>query len=377
MTASWRFSALADRHRALGSALEDWNGMGTAWSYDKDMAEEHVAIRTRAGLMDVSGLKKVHVVGPHAAHILDLATTRDVHRIYPGRSAYACMLNDAGKFTEDCIVYRTGPSAWLVVHGSGTGHEELQRAAVGKNVSIQFDDDLHDLSLQGPMAVDFLQRFVPLIRDLPYFHHLQTRLFDAPVMLSRTGYTGERGYEIFCRAQDAAMIWDTILAEGGDAGIIPCRFTVLDMVRVESYLLFYPYDNSQMYPFADEGPGDTLWELGLHFTVTPGKTGFRGAEEHDRLKGRERFRIFGVLVDGDQPTDAGDEVWSDGRLVGVITCGMYSTLTNRSMAIARLDVDVARHGTALEVRRANVARGATAHTLPFDDPQKAKRNAVG
>ena len=81
-------------------------------------------------------------------------------------------------------------------------------------------------------------------------------------------------------------------------GIIPCRFTTLDMLRVESYLLFYPYDNSQKYPFADEGPGDTLWELGLDFTVSPGKTGFRGAEEHYRLKGKERFKIFGVLLDG-------------------------------------------------------------------------------
>ncbi len=81
-------------------------------------------------------------------------------------------------------------------------------------------------------------------------------------------------------------------------GIIPCRFTTLDMLRVESYLLFYPYDNSQKYPFADEGPGDTLWELGLDFTVSPGKTGFRGAEEHYRLKGKERFKIYGVLLEG-------------------------------------------------------------------------------
>ncbi len=377
MTATWRFSALADRHRALGSNLEDWSGMGTAWTYDKDVHEEHVAIRTKAGLMDVSGLKKVHVVGPHAAHLIDLATTRDVHRIYPGRSAYACMLNDAGKFTEDCIIYRTGPTAWLVVHGSGTGHEELQRAAVGKNVAVLFDDDLHDLSLQGPLAVDFLQRFVPGIRDLPYFHHLQARLFDAPVMLSRTGYTGERGYEIFCRAQDAVMLWDTILAEGAGMGIIPCRFTVLDMLRVESYLLFYPYDNSQMYPFADEGPGDTLWELGLQFTVTPGKEGFRGAPEHYRLKGKERFRIFGVLVDGDAATSEGDELWADGRKVGVVTCGMYSTLTRKSMAIARMDVDRAIHGSRLEVRGAAVSGPAIAHSLPFDDPLKTKRNAVG
>jgi aminomethyltransferase len=196
-------------------------------------------------------------------------------------------------------------------------------------------------------------------------------------MLSRTGYTGERGYEVFCRAQDAPMIWDTILAEGADLGIIPCRFTVLDMLRVESYLLFYPYDNSQMYPFADEAPGDTLWELGLQFTVTPGKTGFRGADEHARLKGRERFRIFGVLVEGDTATSEGDEVWADGRRVGVITCGMYSTLSKRSMAIARLDVDRARQGTSLEVRGARVNGPAMAHTIPFDDPHKTKRNAVG
>ena len=106
MTLSWRTSSLADRHRALGSALEDWNGMGTAWTYAKDMSDEHVAIRTKAGLMDVSGLKKLHFVGPHAISILQQVTTRDVTKLYPGKSAYACMLNDAGHFIEDCIIYR-------------------------------------------------------------------------------------------------------------------------------------------------------------------------------------------------------------------------------------------------------------------------------
>jgi aminomethyltransferase len=148
---------------------------------------------------------------------------------------------------------------------------------------------LQDLSLQGPLAVEYLARHVPGIATLKYFHHMQTTLFGCDVMISRTGYTGERGYEIFCRAQDAVKIWDQIVAEGKEIGIIPACFTTLDWLRVESYLLFYPYDNSQMYPFADEPPGDTLWELGLDFTVSPGKTGFRGAEEHYRLKGQERF----------------------------------------------------------------------------------------
>ena len=276
MGLSWRFSVLGDRHRALGSKLEDWSGMGTAWTYDADILDQHAAVRTKAGLMDVSGLKKVHLVGPHAIAVLDYITTRDVTKVYPGKSVYACMLNDRGMFTDDCVLYRTGPNSWMLVHGSGTGHEEITKAATGRNCAVLFDDDLHDLSLQGPMAIEFLSKHVPDIRDLKYFHHMQTTLFGAPVMISRTGYTGERGYEIFCRGQDASMIWDTILEQGKPLGVMPVCFTTLDFLRVESYLLFYPYDNSQMYPFADHPPGDSLWELGLNFTVSPGKVHFRG-----------------------------------------------------------------------------------------------------
>jgi aminomethyltransferase len=377
MALSWRISALADRHRALGSKLEDWNGMGTAWTYAKDMALDHVAIRTKAGLMDVSGLKKLHLVGPHASAILHYATSRDVSNIYPGKSAYSTMLNDAGHFIEDCILYRTGPNAWMVVHGSGAGHETLASAVVGRNAALLVDDDLHDLSLQGPVAADFLAQHVPEIRTLKYFHHMPATLFGRPVLISRTGYTGERGYEIFCKAEDAGLIWDTVLAEGKSLGIIPACFATLDMLRVESQLLFYPYDMSQMYPYEKDPPGDTLWELGLDFTVSPGKTDFRGAEQHWRLKGKERFKIFGLLVNGDIAADMGDSVYADGKKVGIVTCGMYSTLTKRSMAIARLDVPVALHGTPLEILGKRVNGNATAHTLPFDDLQKKKRTAVG
>lgn len=376
MANSWRISALRERHLALGSKLEDWNGMGTAWTYASDLADHHEAIRTHAGLMDVSGLKKVHYVGPHAESLLQDATTRDIAKLYPGKSVYACMLNEDGTFADDCIVYRTGPNAFMVVHGAGIGHEMLVRSAQGRQVAVLFDDDMHDLSLQGPKAVDFLAEHVPGIRDLPYFHHLQTRLFERPVMISRTGYTGERGYEIFCKAADAPLIWDSILEQGAGHGIIPCAFTALDWLRVESYLLFYPYDNSQMYPFADQKAGDTLWELGLDFTVSPGKQDFRGAGEHVRLQGKERFRIYGVLIDGHVAAQNGDTLWYDGRQVGVITCAMYSRLTERSMAIARVEPQIASQGLALEVR-GSLAAKAIAHSLPFDDPEKKKRTAKG
>ncbi len=377
MVNSWRISALASRHRALGSALEDWNGMGTAWFYDHDPALDHVAIRTKAGLMDVSGLKKLHLHGPHASAILDYATTRNVEKIQPGRSAYCTFLNDEGTFIDDGILYRTGPNSWFVVHGGGSAHEVLSAAAYGRNVSLLFDDDLHDISLQGPLAVDFLAEHVPGIRDLAYFGHIQTTLFKRPVMISRTGYTGERGYEIFARAQDIGEIWDGIVEKGAAMGVVPAAFNALDALRVESYLLFFPFDNSQVHAFAEGPQGDTLWELGLEFTVSPNKTGFRGADAHYRAQGKERFKIYGVEVKADKPAGNGDPLFDGDRQVGVVTQGMYSTLTNRSLAIARLDVDKAVPGTPLTLRGAELTAEATAQPLPFDDPDKKKRTAKG
>src|SRR3979490_1882006 len=209
MALTWRHTVLADRHRALGSKLEDWNGMGTAWTYAKDVAEDHVAIRTKAGWMEVSGLKKLHLVGPHASAVLNYVTTRDVSKIYPGKSAYACMLNEAGHFIDDCILYRLGPNSWMVVHGSGAGHETLTKYVVGRNAAMIVDDDLHDLSLQGPVAVDFLAKHVAGIPALKYFHHMPATLFGRPVLISPTVYTVLRGYEIFCKGEDAPLIWDT------------------------------------------------------------------------------------------------------------------------------------------------------------------------
>ncbi|MEN9409321.1 MAG: hypothetical protein RL216_1295 [Pseudomonadota bacterium] len=378
MTNSWRFSTLGDRHRALGSNLEDWSGMGTAWSYSGDPDAEYMAIRTKAGLMDVSGLKKVHITGPAASHVIERATTRNMEKLMPGRSVYACMLNDAGKFVEDCVIYRLAPNSFMVVHGSGQGHEQLTMAATGRDVSVRFDDNTHDLSLQGPLAVDYLEKHVPGIRQLPYFAQMQTSLFGKPAMISRTGYTGERGYELFVRGQDAPMIWDRILDEGKSMGIIPCRFTTLDLLRTESYLLFFPFDNSEMYPFADEGPGDTLWELGLDFTVSPGKVGFRGAEEHYRLKGKERFKIWGLKMEGTNVPGNGAPIYRDGKKVGVVTQAMYSPLNKHNIAIARIPVDCANNGTKLVVNCATHGEiAAVTHSMPFYDVEKKRRTAQG
>ena len=171
-------------------------------------------------------------------------------------------------------------------------------------------------------------------------------------------------------------IWDRILEEGASMGIIPCRFTTLDMLRTESYLLFFPFDNSEMYPFENEGPGDTLWELGLDFTVSPGKTGFRGAEEHYRLKGKERFKISGLKLEGKNVPGNGAPVFKGGKQVGVVTQAMYSPLNDWTIAIARLSVGDANNGTELEVRCGTHGPiKAKSAALPFYDVDKKRRTA--
>jgi len=381
MAIIYRTSALAQRHAEIGGELEDWNGMGTAWFYDHSderAKADYEAVRTRAGLMDVSGLKKIHLSGPHAAAVIDRATTRNVDKIMPGRATYATMLDDRGLFIDDCVIYRVSVNDWLVVHGTGSGHESLAIAAYGKNVTMIFDDDLHDMSLQGPVAVDFLDRHVPGIRDLAYFGIVQTKLFGKPVMISRTGYTGERGYEIFCEGRHAVALWDAILEDGKDLGIRPVQFSTLDLLRTESYLLFYPGDNSETYPFPDQPCGDSLWELGLDFTVSPGKTGFRGAENHYALKGRERFRIYGVRLEGTTPAGEGAELLREGAPVGVVTFGMNSELNGHNVGIARMPVDCAVPGTKMTVRNADGEEiPCVAEDMPFYDKDKSIRTAKG
>jgi aminomethyltransferase len=396
MTASWRFSTLADRHRALGSKLEDWSGMGTAWTYDKDADEEYVAIRTKAGLMDVSGLKKVHIAGPHASHLIDLATTRDVEKIYPGKSAYACMLNEQGKFTDDCILYRTGPNAWMVVHGSGTGHEELQRASVGRDVSLRFDDNLHDLSLQGPTSVDYLAKHVPGIRDLAYFHHMQTQLFGFPVMISRTGYTGDLGYELWLDAERASAerVWDALIAAGRSFALQPAGIWALDVARIEAGLIMLDVDYTPANKAMIDSQASTPLELGLEWAVSWNKGSFVGRNalleekrhgvatmlvglELDHVAFARQFNALGLPVA--YPFLAWRSViplHADGAQVGYTTSGVWSPTLKKYIMLAHLQPGHAAPGSVvmieLNVDRFRRPFEAKVTKLPFFNPDRKK-----
>ena len=358
-----RTSALAARHKALGSGLEDWNGMGTAWRYDSDPCEEHDAVREGVGMFDMSPLKKVLLRGKDAQSVLDHLTTRDMGRIAPGQAAYLCVLTEAGTLADDAVVSNNGGDEWMIVHGSGDTMALLEASADGRQVAVQFTDDLHDISVQGPRSLEVLNANSDVdLSGLAYFHHRPARLFGHDCRISRTGYSGERGYEVFCDGSVAGDIWDKLAA----AGVMPCSFTALDKLRIEAGLLFYGYDMTAE---------NTPWEVGLGFTVSKEKTGYRGHEALMAAKGKETVINVGLEIALDDIAPGGAELFLDDAPVGVVNSPGFSHRLGKSLALAHVSPSAAAPGTVLRLQADALETRATVVTMPVYDPQKRRTHA--
>ncbi len=367
MTEGTRKSVLEGRHRALGSDMGDWNGMGVAWDYAASAEDEHDAVREAAGLFDVSGLKKIFVRGPDAAEVVDHIITRNMAMIPPGRSAYGPTLTEEGTICDDAIIFNMGDGEWLVVHGSGHCMERLRESAQGRDVEIAFDDDLHDISLQGPKSLGFLNRHTPLdLENLGYFHQARTELFGHPVIISRTGYSGERGYEIFAGAEHIGDIWDQILENGKSIGIRPCSFTCLDKIRVEAGLLFYPYDMTE---------ANSVWEVGLDWAMAGKGAAYRGKDAAMAMKGKEKIKVVGIVADHGEALEGGEKLLADGKEVGVVNSPIWSHRMGKSLALAHVTPEASAPGTALRVEGDGVSCAATVDSLPFHDPDKTRTHS--
>ncbi len=364
MTESTRESALASRHRALGSDLEDWNGMGTAWSYSTDPNDEHDAVREAVGLFDMTPLKKVYLRGADAAKVADHVITRDMSKIYPGKSAYGAILTEQGTVCDDAILASNGDDEWLLCHGSGESMERLQESAAGLNVDLEFDDDLHNISVQGPKALELLKAHTPLdLAAMAYFHHAETDLFGHKCRISRTGYSGERGYEIFVDRAAAGDVWDNLLGHGESLDVMPCSFTALDKVRIEAALLFFGYDMTNEH---------TPWEVGLGFTVSRQKGDFRGKEALFAAEGKERFLGAGIVVNHSDMLAGGESLLLNDEEVGVVNSPCWSHRLNKSLALVHLRPDAATPGTVLNVVGDDLAVTAVVNEIPFYDPAKSR-----
>ncbi|TCT07545.1 aminomethyltransferase family protein [Aquabacter spiritensis] len=361
-----RQSILNERHRALGSKLEEsWNDMSIPQHYATDPYAETTAVRTRAGLIDVSALKIVEVTGPDALAVLNQLVTSDVAKIAPGRSRIASIVDQNGGLIDDILIYCDGPDAYRLSHGGGATEEALAGLTAGKSVTVARDADVHILSLQGPKALDLLALDTPLdVSAIPYFGHARTTLYDLPVSIARGGYSAERGYEVFCAAKDAISIWDRILERGAPFGVMPVSWDCLDIVRVEGALLFFPFD----MPHKDTTP----WEVLMDWTVDLSKPDFVGKQALIDRRGSERTLQAGLEVLHHAAVTPGAKIMSDGAQVGVVNSTVFSQHLMKSLAMVSIAPPLTAYGTELSVVDGDQTFAATVVRTPFYDPMRLR-----
>jgi aminomethyltransferase len=333
-------------------------------NYSTDTYEEMAAVRYRAGLIDVSALKMLNVTGPDALKFLNHLLTSDVSKTKPGDSHISNIVNEDGALIDDVLVYVDGPNEFRVSHGGGAFEEGMLPVAKKYNVSIKRDNDVHILSLQGPLALEVLAPHTPMdLAGLPYFNHRKTTLFGRQVSLARGGYSGERGYEVFCKADDAHHIWDSILAAGKDKGVMPVSWSCLDLGRVEASLLFFPFDMTH---------GDTTpWEVRADWTVDLSKPDFIGKAALAAKKGKERSFITGLEVASDRAIEPLSKITINGKEVGVVTSTCFSKHLMKSLAMAQIEPAFTKLGTEVIIHDKG-EWPAVVVKMPFYDPLRLR-----
>lgn len=368
---SKRQSALNDRHIALGADLSvvSWNGMPLPQNYRTDPYEETAAVRYRAGLFDVSALRIINVSGKEALTFLNHVLTSDVSKAKPGDSHISNIVDENGALIDDVIVYVDSPTEYRISHGGGNLDKVFEAEAGRYEVKVERDNDVHILSLQGPLSLEILAPHTPFdLAALPYFQHAKSKLFGKNVRLARGGYSAERGYEVFCSAKDAPFLWDEILKWGEGKGVIPVSWACLDIVRVEGGLLFFPYDMTH---------GDTTpWEVRADWSIDLKKPDFIGKRALAAKKGKERSLITGLEVIADKAIAPGAKVLAGGRQVGVITSTTYSQHLMKSLAMAQIEPTHTSIGTQLMVAD-DREWSATVVPMPFYDPLRRRTHPEG
>jgi aminomethyltransferase len=340
---------------------------------------EYWACREKVALMDLSPLRKWEVLGPDAEALMQRVLTRDIRKLAVGQVVYTALCNETGGMIDDATVFRLGQDNFRFVGGDEYDGIWLREVAdrAGLRVWVKpATNQLHNLALQGPNSREALKQIVwtpptqPGLEELKWFRFLVGRIgsYDGtPIIVSRTGYTGELGYEIWCHPSDAIAVWDAVWGAAEPLGCKPLGLEALDMLRIESGLIFAGYEfDDQVDPF----------EAGIGFAVAlQNDEDFIGREALVERKEHPQRRLVGLELDSNEVAGHGDEVYVGRRRVGVVTSGTRSPLLRKSIALCRMSVQYAEIGTQVEVGKLDGLQKripAAVVRFPFYDPEKKR-----
>jgi len=369
-----RFSALTRNHTEYRGY---W--LPTRFANDGPVAE-YWACRERAAIMDLSPLRKFEVTGPDAESLLQYTLTRNVRKLAVGQVVYTAMCYAHGGMIDDGTLFRLGENNFRWIGGDDYSGIWLREQAekLGLKAWVRSStDQLHNVAVQGPKSRDILREIVwtppaqPTLDELGWFRFSIGRIggFEgAPVVVSRTGYTGELGYEIFCHPKDALTVFDAIWQAGEPHGLMPLGLQALDMLRIEAGLAFAGYEFcDQIDPF----------EAGIGFTVPlAGKNeDFIGRDALVRRKEHPQKKLVGLEMEGDEAVGHGDCVHVGRAQIGTITSATRSPVLQKTIALARVDVAHSEIGTTVEIGKLDGHQKrlpARVVRFPHFDPEKTR-----
>jgi aminomethyltransferase len=374
-------SAFTARIRQLTDDLCEYNGfwVPNSFAHQGDQAE-YWALRRRAALMDLSALRKFEITGADAFSALQYAFSRNLEKITAGRCAYGCLLSPHGGIIDDGIVFCFSPVHYRYVGNCDTDGDWLRRIAEQKGWQISVEnvsDQVHNLALQGPDSREILR---PLVRfadsvagsrdleDLGYFHFESAKINDIPVLLSRTGYTGELGYELFVHPRYGSQLWDSLMQAGEAKGLLPLGMKALNRARIEAGLLALGYEFDDL---------TSPYQAGIGWAVAMKKADFIGKAALEAIRQHPPKVAVGLVLQGNEVAAHGQSVYAPKERwrVGHITSATFSPILGASIAIAQIVPEYAQPNTLVEVGLLDGIKrrvSATVGTLAAFDPSKRR-----
>lgn len=369
------------RTSELTRNFTEYEGFWLANSYTKyGPIKEYWATREKAGMIDLSALRKYEVTGPDAEELLQTCLTRNVRKLTDGQVSYTAMCYDTGGMIDDGTLFRLGRENFRWIGGSDASGLWLRTQAAERGLRAwvrNSTDQLNNVQVQGPNSREILRDIIwtrpdqPTIDELGWFRLTIARLGGpqgTPLVVSRTGYTGELGFEVFCHPNASGEIWDAIWKAGRPHGLAPLGLEALDMLRIEAGLIFAGYE------FSDQ---TDPYEAGIGFTV-PLKSkedDFIGRDALVKRKENPQRQLVGLELEGGEIGVNGDCVHVGRNQVGTVTSGTMSPILRKNIALCSMAVEYADIGTEVEVGKLDGHQKripATVVRFPFYDPEKER-----
>src|ERR1700681_363806 len=357
-----RRTALYDAHLALGARIVPFGGFEMPVQY-AGILKEHEAVRKRAGLFDLSHMAQFDLRGVDVGTWAESLTVNKVANMKPGQARYNIFTNEHGGAHDDVIFYRLDENRWLLVVNAGNA--DKMWAHVSGNLSGDVTaKNLHGdralIAIQRPRSVEWLQPYIEAeLAPMKYYTCAETRVKGTreAVVIARTGYTGEDGFEIFLPSEEATPLWDLLLAENRARGLEACGLGARDVLRLEAGMPLYGHEMTEEI---------TPLQAGLVWAIKFDKPAFRGKQALlAQRDGGDYTRIAGLVMEGKVPARSGYPVFANGARAGEIRSGSWAPSVQKNIATALVEPDAAAQGTSLEIEVRGVRHRAAVVPIPF------------